>query len=306
MESNSNMRIIDIARIAGVSIGTVDRVLHNRGHVSEEKRERIEKVLKEINYEPNLVARVLASKKTYTFAALVPSYPQGSYWDLVCQGINKAFEELKKFNVQIEYIFFDQHDRNSFCSVKEKLLDQSFDGVVIATLFQEYVEELSKRLDDKNVPYIYIDSDIPNQNDLAYFGGDSFASGQIAAKLLTQQIGMDADIFFAHIRFRYKEISLQMKTREMGFMDYLSKNKYKGKIHHIELNPDNQEISITALREFLAKNKTVKGGIVLNSRIYEFIELLDQIEDSLKENIRLIGHDTIEQSIAAQIGRAHV
>mgnify|MGYP000166716285 CR=1 FL=1 len=43
-----NIRIIDIARMAGVSTGTVDRVLHNRGRVSEEKRAKVEKVLKEI------------------------------------------------------------------------------------------------------------------------------------------------------------------------------------------------------------------------------------------------------------------
>lgn len=57
------IRIKDIARLANVSTGTVDRVLHNRGEVSAKSREKVEKVLKEINYQPNIYASALASKK---------------------------------------------------------------------------------------------------------------------------------------------------------------------------------------------------------------------------------------------------
>ena len=57
------IRIKDIARLANVSTGTVDRVLHNRGEVSDKSRAKVEKVLKEINYQPNIYASALASKK---------------------------------------------------------------------------------------------------------------------------------------------------------------------------------------------------------------------------------------------------
>ena len=50
-------RIKDIAELSGVSTGTVDRILHNRGKVSEEAQKKVEKVLKEIDYHPNLIAR---------------------------------------------------------------------------------------------------------------------------------------------------------------------------------------------------------------------------------------------------------
>lgn len=51
--------------MSGVSTGTVDRILHNRGKVSEEAQKKVEKVLKEIDYHPNLIARSLALKKNY-------------------------------------------------------------------------------------------------------------------------------------------------------------------------------------------------------------------------------------------------
>lgn len=62
---DQNYTIKDIARMAGVSAGTVDRVLHNRGDVSEKSKEKVQKVLDEINYQPNVFAIGLAAKKKY-------------------------------------------------------------------------------------------------------------------------------------------------------------------------------------------------------------------------------------------------
>ena len=76
--------------MSGVSTGTVDRILHNRGKVSEEAQKKVEKVLKEIDYHPNLIARSLALKKNYHFITLTPSFAKGEYWDKLCEGIDKA------------------------------------------------------------------------------------------------------------------------------------------------------------------------------------------------------------------------
>lgn len=292
-----NIRIIDIARMAGVSTGTVDRVLHNRGRVSEEKRAKVEKVLKEINYEPNMVARFLASKKSYKFAILAPTYSSGDYWQLVCEGIDKATDELKKFNISTEYFLFNQYDRFSFVNAVNSFKEKEFDGVLIATLFGDYVIKLSKELDAKGMPYIYIDSGISGQKDLSYFGGDSFGTGVIAAKLLLNEVGTAADIIIAHIRFRYKEISVQMKTRENGFMEYLENNNFRGNIHHIEINPDDYTKTLLEVKDIINNSQGLVGGIVLNSRIYELVTLLEKLDANQQNKIRLVGHDAIERNI---------
>lgn len=67
---NKNYTIKDIARMAGVSAGTVDRVLHNRGDVSAASREKVQKVLDEIDYHPNMFAIGLAAKKRYRVLVL--------------------------------------------------------------------------------------------------------------------------------------------------------------------------------------------------------------------------------------------
>lgn len=297
MSEKSNIRIVDIARLAGVSVGTVDRVLHNRGRVSEEKRIKIEKVLKEINYEPNLVARLLASKHKYTLAAVIPSFIDGDYWSSVSEGINKAVSELRKFGISVEYLFFDQARKESFTQISTTLNKEDYDGVLLATLFGDYVMELSHILDNKEIPYVYIDSNIPQQRNLAYFGADSFMSGFIAAKLMLNEIGKNSDIIIAQI-INNKEISTQMQNRELGFREYLVKNDFKGKIHRFDMRPDDYVRSLAKIEDIIINTKSVVGGIVFNSRIYEFVNILDQLKTgNIHQKIKLIGYDTIPRNV---------
>lgn len=298
MSERTNIRIVDIAKMAGVSVGTVDRVLHNRGRVSEEKRIKIEQVLKEINYEPNLVARLLASKHNYNLVAIIPSFAEGDYWSSVSEGINRALKELKKFNIKLEYLYFDQARKESFAHISETLKNEDFDGVLIATLFGDHVIELSKILDEKETPYVYIDSNIPSQNSLAYFGADSFISGSIAAKLMMYEIGLHSEIIIAQI-INNKEVSTQMQNRELGFRDYLTKNNFEGKIHRIEMKPDDYLDSLVQLRRIVEESDSLVGGIVFNSRIFELAYLLEQIGPDFQKKVKLVGYDSIGKNVEA-------
>ena len=87
--------INDIARLTGLSKGTVDRVLHNRGEVSRKSYEKVMAVIRELGYEPNLYASLLAKGKERTVAVLLPSPEPGSYWELAESGVRKA-EALMK------------------------------------------------------------------------------------------------------------------------------------------------------------------------------------------------------------------
>ena len=84
------IRIKDIARLADVSVGTVDRVLHGRTGVSEASRKRVEEILKQLDYQPNMYASALASNKKYTFICLLPEHLEGDYWTAVELGIHEC------------------------------------------------------------------------------------------------------------------------------------------------------------------------------------------------------------------------
>ena len=72
--------IKDIANMAQVSRGTVDRVLHKRGKISKEAQEKVIKVLKEIQYRPNIIARSLKTNRSLRVVTLIPNYSDDAYW----------------------------------------------------------------------------------------------------------------------------------------------------------------------------------------------------------------------------------
>ena len=75
--SNSAPTIFDVAKVSGVSRGTVDRVIYGRGRVSQETQEKVRKAISELGYIPNPNASSLASKREYRFACLIPQYRKG-------------------------------------------------------------------------------------------------------------------------------------------------------------------------------------------------------------------------------------
>jgi len=291
---NKNYRIKDIAEMSGVSTGTVDRILHNRGKVSEEARKKVEKVLKEIDYHPNLIARSLALKKQYHLYTLIPSYATGEYWEIFSQGITKAEQELFSYNVDVTPLYFNQYDRNSFDVLASQLKDADCQGVIIATLFKESVLDLTHLLDEKGIPYVLVDAYIENTKCIAYYGTNSYDSGYIAGRLLFEQIQPDEDI--AVFRFLRKGdlYSTQVQVREKGFRTYLNDNKYDGRIHPVRIHAENQEENFKILDDFFHENPKVRAGIIFNSRAHQ---LGNYFSHHSQLSFKLIGYDVIDENI---------
>ena len=98
--------IKDIAKLANVSIGTVDRVLHNRSYVSPDTRKKVEQAIKTLNYTPNIYARQLKLAKKYEFVVLKRELTyDNNYWEEPEIGMRKAVKELKSHNIKLKLLY---------------------------------------------------------------------------------------------------------------------------------------------------------------------------------------------------------
>lgn len=111
---NEKITIKDIAEMADVSVGTVDRVIHNRANVSQHSKEKIEAILKKINYHPNVYASALAYNKSYTFYMLIPTHESEAYWEEVEQGAKKAMDTKREFHIDVKIMYYKRFDNDSF------------------------------------------------------------------------------------------------------------------------------------------------------------------------------------------------
>ena len=131
------IRIKDIARLADVSVGTVDRVLHGRTGVSEASRKRVEEILKQLDYQPNMYASALASNKKYLFVCLLPQHKEGDYWTDVELGMKRAVETFSDFHITLSVVYYDQYEYSSFINAGEDILRKEPDGVLLAPTIPE-------------------------------------------------------------------------------------------------------------------------------------------------------------------------
>jgi len=291
----STIRIKDIARLAGVSEGTVDRVLHKRGDVSVRSLEAVNKVLDEINYTPNILARSLASKKIYRFIYVIPFYTHGDYWSTVEKGFEMAMPEFAGYNVSFEKACFDQFDVNSFKMVADKILQNIPDAVFIAPIFRNETLSLTSKLSNNNIPFSFIDSMIEDADFLTYYGQNSTLSGYIAAKFLVEDLKENDQILVIRTN-RKGSVSNQTRNRYNGFMNFLKDNNIETKIQIIEaeLLDDNQVSNTELLKSIFSKNPSIRAAITFNSKVFR---LASKFESLGIQNVRLIGYDLLDENV---------
>lgn len=224
--------------MAGVSAGTVDRVLHNRGDVSRASRDKVQKVLDEIDYHPNMFAIGLAAKKRYHIVCIIPYYIEHDYWHSVAAGIDRAAQELRPFNVGVDYLFYSHADKASYETACAQLQSVVADGVLIAPNFQDDTLKLTSYLEDKKIPYAFIDFNMEQTHALCYIGQDSKVSGYIAAKILMRRYreGQELALFLNNQKNSPAEV--QMQRRLEGFMQYLAAEHKNLTIHDVVLHKE--------------------------------------------------------------------
>ena len=86
------MTITEIAKKSGVSIGTVDRVLHNRGKVSEKTKEKVMELVKQSGFCPNETARTMAAGKSRLIAVILPDIENPFFSKLLSEVEEKCVE----------------------------------------------------------------------------------------------------------------------------------------------------------------------------------------------------------------------
>lgn len=280
--------------MAGVSAGTVDRVLHNRGDVSPASREKVQKVLDEIDYHPNMFAIGLAAKKRYHIICIIPYYIEHDYWHAVAQGIDRAAQELRPFNVGVDYLYYSHADKASYEKACTQLQTETVDAVLIAPNFQDETLKLTSYLEDKKIPYALIDFNMEETHALCYIGQDSKTSGYIAAKILMRRYKEGQELVLFLNNQKNSPAEVQMQRRLEGFMQYLAAAHKNLIIYDVVLNKEDNASNEEVLDAFFAEHPKAVLGAVFNSRIYQVASYLQKKKKKLEA---LVGYDLLQKNV---------
>ncbi|WP_411676094.1 LacI family DNA-binding transcriptional regulator [Caproicibacter sp.] len=186
----SHITIKQIAAEAGVSIGTVDRVLHNRGRVSKEKAELILNICRQCGYEQNVVGRAMAmQRKQQTVAVVINSKDRNSFAAKVYEGIEAAEEKIKDYNVTFLYRDVVQNTVEEQIAILNSLEEENLAGLIIKPIDTPMIRFRLSRFADKGTPIVLCTSDMESVKKLCYVGQNHYRDGRLMANTLSKLSG---------------------------------------------------------------------------------------------------------------------
>lgn len=283
----------DVARLSGVSKGTVDRVLHNRGDVSEKTRKKVLKVIDEIGYKPNIFASILSMKRNHRIIALIPYFQKGEYWELVYDGIMQAETQGKSLNIDIDIIYYNQFDINSFRTACSHTLALAPNGVLIAPIYKEEASNLVRELTKSGTPVVYIDTRLEKTDYLAYYGMPLYESGYLAGHLLLDSL-KECEVVSFNIDRGDAPPNDSMLNRHRGFMAYVKDHHIDCIVHDCTMQPNDFIYNFQLFDRFFEEHPQVSHIITLNSRAHMVAEWM---EIRGIRNKTLLGFDMLKKNM---------
>jgi LacI family transcriptional regulator len=278
----------DIALAAGVSIGTVDRVLHERGRVSADTKERVRAAVSRLGFRPNPIARQLKRNRAYRFAVLAPRpSDDGGYWASADVGVAASAREFAAYGVRVERLAFARGDRASFRVAAARLADDAPDALLIAPVMPDEARSLLARIGG-SLPYAFFDADLPGMAPVAAVGQDPYRSGFLAGRLLALASGEGA----LAVAATHSE-DFHIRRRIAGCLDYF---RAAGRPEPI-VTEGLDFAAPGAAREWLDELESRSGGpagvFVPNSWVHALAAAIDARHSDGGRPPALVGYDLI-------------
>ena len=186
-EAPTALTLKDIAHQAGVSLATVDRVLHNRPGVRADTVRRVKEAIERNAFQPHVAAAELARSRARRFAFVMPSGP-----NLFMQQIQSYLVEMSAWlsarRLAIEMVATDVFDGSVLASSLEGLVSD-YDGIAVVALDHPSVRAAINDLVDAGTKVVTLVSDVPSSRRHHYVGIDNIAAGRTAAALIGRLVG---------------------------------------------------------------------------------------------------------------------
>lgn len=288
------IRIKDIAERAGVSVGTVDRVLHKRSNVSANALKKVEDVLKELDYRPNMYASALAYNRNYRFCCLIPKHASEAYWEEIERGVRKAEEVRRDFHVEVETMYYSRLHSDSFVKTYTDCLAGNPDGVILVPSTLELTRGFTDRLHSRKIPFILLDSYMSDLHPLSFYGQDSLQSGRFAARMLMLIARNEEAVMLMKQTKDGKMASKQQENREVGFRHYMKEHFPGVRIIEVNLPLDEERKSYDGiLEQFFTEHPEIHHCVALNSKAHIVGTFLLKTN---RRDIQIMGYDVVHKN----------
>lgn len=277
--------IDDIAKKAGVSSATISRVLNNSSYVKDETKEKVLKVIEEMNYVPSAIARSLSRRETSTIGIIVPDITN-PYFGEIIKGISKIAEE-----VGLNIILFNtNNDIKSELKALDEVKKHRLKGVIMTPGFGDtkFENVFIDTIKSTSMPIILVSADLNYMNLNGVFVDDikgGFDATDLLIKKGHRKIGIITGIIS----------SSSAINRLNGYKKALKENNLPIINKYIKEGKFNLDKTYEITKEFLEMEDPPTALIACsNMMTLGVIKALFEKNKKIPEDIALVGFNKIE------------
>ncbi|MDL2237015.1 LacI family DNA-binding transcriptional regulator [Christensenellaceae bacterium OttesenSCG-928-K19] len=289
--------IKQVAEAAGVSRGTVDRVLHNRGGVRQEVAEHIHEIAARLGYFPNRAGKMLAARKQpVTIGYVLPSVGNAFFED-VKKGIHAAEAEMRDFGLRLKIAEIKGFYPDSHIKAIREMVADGCNALCVTTADTPELRNCIDEVVDSGIPVITINTDLSGTKRLCYVGSDYIKAGGTAAGLLA----------LCHNAMCVKVLvatgSLDVKghnDRIAGFRDTLEKKNIPYRLLDLYETQDDNEIAYSKTKAMLKEHEDVSCIYAVGAGVEGLCKAVSELPTKRRKNLRVLCFDdfgTIRQYV---------
>lgn len=247
--------ITEIAKLAGVSRGTVDRVIHGRGNVNPEVANRIKQLIKEHGYIPNKASRALLANKKKIKLGILLFGAENPFFDDVIKGVSIKKNEYLDSGIQIITNRIKDINAQEMADAIDSQMEEGISGLVISPVENSHLISKINELINKGIPVVTTNTDLPCIPRLAYVGSDYYLCGKTAGGLMNLITGGKCTV---GIITGSKEV-LCHSRRVSGFLDVCGKRYPDIAVADVSENFDDDGISFRVTESLLRKHPEINA-----------------------------------------------
>ena len=269
--------IKDVAREAGLTVGTVSRVLNNRGYISEATRQKVYQVMKELNYQPNEVARSLSKSRTNTIGVIVPHIVHPYFAKLISNLEKAASNQGYKM-----LLCNSREERERELEYLDMLKSNRVAGLILcsATVKTESLAGL-------DIPVITLERNVGMGT--ASVECDNYQGGAMAAKHL-----IDCGCKYLINLGGVEQTEMPADSREVGFFDMCSKYGVTGITRKSREN-EYYAMEYHAYIEKIILENPQADGIFASSDLIaaQVLQVCSRLGIKVPEQMKVVGFDDV-------------
>ncbi len=280
----------------------MDRVLNNRGEVSEETAKRVLECAKELGYEPNIAGKALAArKKSYQIGVLMPSINNPFFNDMTVE-IKRLAKEYAHYGIKVQLKEMQGYNVEKQLQLIEEMGHLS--GLIITPMNEEPIRKKLRQLAECGTAVITLNTDIENSERLCYVGSDYYEGGKMAAGLLKLLCKDGATIGIVN---GSAKVQGHMK-RVQGFCDELLKECKPYTIKAMCEALDDEDIAFEETMKMLRSYKEIDAIFVVAAGVFGTCQAVQQLHrtptiitfDEIPSTVELLQKDVIQATITQQ------